>query len=189
MEDKTQVYAKRYFNRGFEDLKKAEAQVIKRLAQRKSIARDTNAEFVEGRSFGARVADQVASFGGSWPFIGLFMGFILAWIVLNSVILARRGDAFDPYPYIMLNLVLSMVAALQAPVIMMSQNRQAAKDRLDAAHDYEINLKAELEILHLHEKIDQLRTEQWQDLVAIQQQQIDLLTQLLQQRGPAANAQ
>ena len=173
--------AMRFFNRGFEELQAAEAQVITRLSQRKAIARDTNAEFIENRTFGARVADAVAAFGGSWPFIGLFGAFIVVWVAVNSWLLTR-ADAFDPYPYIMLNLVLSMVAALQAPVIMMSQNRQAAKDRLDAAHDYEINLKAELEILHLHEKIDELRTRQWEELVAIQRQQIDLLTKLVQQR-------
>ena len=99
-------------------------------------------------------------------------------MILNSVILARRNAAFDPYPYILLNLFLSMTAALQAPVIMMSQQRQAVKDRLDAAHDYEINLKAELEIAALHEKMDELREKQWGALVEQQQEQIRLLTQL-----------
>lgn len=171
--------AKQFFNRGYDELHEAEAQAIALLAQRKSISRDTNAEFEKDATFGERIADKVASFGGSWPFIGLFLGFILGWIGLNSILLARSNGAFDPYPYIMLNLVLSMVAALQAPVIMMSQNRQSAKDRLDAAHDYEINLKAELEILSLHEKVDALRTEQWKELVAIQQEQIQMLLQLV----------
>jgi uncharacterized membrane protein len=103
-------------------------------------------------------------------------------VVLNSLILARwRGHGFDPYPYILLNLVLSMLAALQAPVIMMSQNRQAAKDRIDAAHDYEVNLKAELEIMSLHRKMDALREHQWNELLGIQQDQIQMLKQLIEE--------
>jgi uncharacterized membrane protein len=124
----------------------------------------------------------VAAFGGSWTFIGIFASVLIAWIVLNSVILAKAHSAFDPYPYILLNLFLSMIAAIQAPVIMMSQNRQAAKDRLDAAHDYEINLKAELEIAHLHQKMDELREKQWTELVAMQQKQIRMLTKLLEEK-------
>jgi uncharacterized membrane protein len=130
-------------------------------------------------SLGQRVSDRVSAFGGSWPFIGLFGLFLVVWVVINAVILARRGTTFDPYPFILLNLFLSMLAAVQAPVILMSQNRQAAKDRLDAAHDYEVNLKAELEILTLHEKIDSLREQQWGELMALQRQQIILLEQLL----------
>jgi uncharacterized membrane protein len=103
-------------------------------------------------------------------------------VVLNAFILSRIGKAFDLYPFILLNLMLSMVAALQAPLIMMSQNRQAAKDRLGAEHDYEVNLKAELEILALHQKIDTLREGQWAELVAMQQEQIRLLTRLLEER-------
>jgi uncharacterized membrane protein len=103
---------------------------------------------------------------------------LLGWIVLNTVVLAHIGKPFDAYPYIFLNLILSMLAALQAPVIMMSQNRHAAKDRLAAQHDYEVNLKSELEILALHQKIDTLRERQWLELVAMQQQQIQLLTEL-----------
>jgi len=171
--------AKHYFNRGFEELHRVEAAVISRLGARKVIARDINAEFEREMTFGERVSNRVAAFGGSWPFIGLFFLGILGWIGLNSFVLARRGDAFDPYPYIMLNLVLSTLAAFQAPIIMMSQNRQSAKDRRDAAHDYEINLKAELEILSLHEKVDALRTEQWQELVKIQQDQIQMLLKLV----------
>jgi uncharacterized membrane protein len=130
------------------------------------------------------VADRVVGFGGSWTFISLFCGVLVAWVVLNSFILARWGGAFDPYPYILLNLVLSMLAALQAPIIMLSQNRQAAKDRLDAAHDYEVNLKAELEVRALHEKVDCLRGQQWGELIELQQEQIRLLTQILTERSP-----
>lgn len=147
------------------------------------LARDTNKEFDTQLTFGQRVADKVAAFGGSWTFIILFAAVLAAWIVLNSAILARRHEAFDPYPYILLNLFLSMTAAVQAPVIMMSQNRQAAKDRLDAAHDYEINLKAEMEINRLHEKLDDLREQRWAELVSMQQEQLRLLQQLLEEKN------
>ena len=107
---------------------------------------------------------------------------MLAWVILNSFILANRNAAFDPYPYILLNLFLSMTVALQAPIIMMSQNRQSAKDRIDAAHDYEVNLKAELEILSLHKKIDELREQKWIELIEIQQKQIEMLEKLLEKK-------
>jgi uncharacterized membrane protein len=126
------------------------------------------------RTFGERVADAVAAFGGSWPFIFLALAAISVWMLIN-VSLARP---FDPYPYILLNLVLSCLAALQAPIIMMSQNRQAARDRLDAQHDYEVNLKAELEIVALHSKLDEIREQKWAELIAIQEQQIAILKQL-----------
>ena len=113
------------------------------------------------------------------PSIGLFAVVLLAWVFVNSVLLRGHDDAFDPYPYILLNLFLSMLAALQAPVIMMSQNRQAAKDRLDAAHDYEVNLKSELEIVSLHQKLDDLREEKWRELIGLQQEQIRILKDLI----------
>lgn len=112
----------------------------------------------------------------------IFFGILVLWVILNSYILFSLNDTFAPYPYILLNLFLSMLAALQAPVIMMSQNRQASKDRLDAQHDYEVNLKAELEILSLHEKLDDLRDLKWFDLVALQQRQIDLLEKILNEK-------
>lgn len=127
-------------------------------------------------SFGERIADKVAEFGGSWTFIILFGGILLAWIVTNSLILQQHP--FDPYPYILLNLVLSTIAALQAPVIMMSQNRQAAKDRQNAINDYLVNLKAEIEVRRLHEKIDLLMEEQFLQLFEIQQQQLKQLEEL-----------
>lgn len=127
------------------------------------------------------MADKVASFGGSWTFISIFIGVMVTWIFLNSFILIKLVEgSFDPYPYILLNLVLSMLAAIQAPIILMSQNRQAYKDRLSAEHDYEVNLKAELEIIGLHEKMDALREKQWSELIAIQQEQLRLLSQLLE---------
>ena len=168
----------------YNSLTTAEQQTMKRITTARRLTVNVNEVFEDELTFGQRIADKVAAFGGSWTFIISFGVVLLSWIVINSVILARRGPdgQFDPYPYILLNLVLSMLAALQAPVIMMSQNRQAAKDRLDAQHDYEINLKAELEIQALHEKMDQLREGQWADLVMMQQAQIRLLTELLTSR-------
>jgi len=166
----------------------AERRVVEHFIHRKPAVRDTNAEFSDRRTLGEQLADRVAAFGGSWRFIGLFAAVLVAWVVLNSVVLARRHDAFDPYPYILLNLFLSMLAAIQAPVIMMSQNRQAAKDRLDAANDYEVNLRAELEIRTLHEKLDALRDAQWAELVRMQQQQIALLMRLAD-RGPTLDGE
>jgi uncharacterized membrane protein len=157
----------------------SEQRVIERLTRRLHISRDAGRAFESTLTFGQRLADRIAVFGGSWTFILLFLGTLVAWIVLNTVVLGHVGKPFDAYPYIFLNLILSMLAALQAPVIMMSQNRHAAKDRLAAEHDYEVNLKSELEILALHEKIDALREQQWSELVAMQQQQIQLLTRLL----------
>ncbi len=127
-------------------------------------------------TLGQRLADHVASFGGSWTFIIFFASVLIVWIVINSV--AMLGKPFDPYPFILLNLVLSCLAAIQAPVIMMSQNRQEVKDRLRAENDYRVNLKAELEIRHLHSKLDLLLTHQWQRLLEIQQVQTDLLEEL-----------
>jgi uncharacterized membrane protein len=162
----------------------SEQRVVERLTRRLHISRNSHREFDEALTFGQRLADRIARFGGSWTFILLFLSLLLAWIVLNTIVLAhvgRRGP-FDAYPYIFLNLILSMLAALQAPLIMMSQNRHAAKDRVAAAHDYEVNLKAELEILALHRKIDTLREEQWVELLALQREQIELLTRLRAQQ-------
>ena len=127
-------------------------------------------------SFGQRVTDRVAQFGGSWAFIIAFAGVIITWISFNVYWLQNRG--FDPYPFILLNLLLSCLAAIQAPIIMMSQKRQEARDRLRSQHDYQVNLKAELEIRHLNEKLDHLLTHQWERLVQIQQVQIEMLAEL-----------
>lgn len=146
--------------------------VARHLAQRTPVARNTADVSASASSFGQRAADAVASFGGSWPFVGLFAVAMVGWIGLNAFLSTR---AFDPYPYILLNLFLSMLAAIQAPVILMSQNRQSEKDRLSAEHDYEVNLKAELEIMLLHEKMDGLRERQWNELLQIQREQLALL--------------
>src|SRR3954469_14236758 len=182
MNNQIKELAKRVFDASVEGLSERERRVLHSFATRLHISRNTNRQFDEKLTFGQRLADKVAAFGGSWTFILIFAAVLLTWVVLNTIILARRGNTFDPYPYILLNLFLSMIAALQAPVIMMSQNRQAAKDRLDAAHDYEVNLKAELEILGLHEKLDELREKKWAELILMQQEQIKLLTELLAEK-------
>jgi uncharacterized membrane protein len=161
----------------------AERRVMEYLLDQRRVTRDVNRELEENRRLGERVADRIASFGGSWTFILLFLVVLVGWVVLNSLVLARRDRAFDPYPYILLNLFLSMIAALQAPVIMMSQNRMAARDRLEAAHDYEVNLMAEVEIRTLHDKLDRLRDHDWASLVVQQQEQIRLLERLLERAG------
>jgi uncharacterized membrane protein len=157
--------------------------IFERIARRESLARDPDAELREARTFGQRLADGIATFGGSWPFILLFLGFLGAWILINTILL-RNGAAVDPYPFIFLNLLLSMIAALQAPIIMMSQNRQAMRDRAAAENDYAVNLRAEVEIRELHNKLDDLREAQWVQLVAQQQEQIRLL-ELLATEAPA----
>ena len=163
MDERVRELAEQLLSTGYDDLPERERRVLDRIAERAAISRDVTATFHEKLSLGDRVADQVAGFGGSWRFIFLFFGIILAWVALNVWLMTEPAD---PYPFILLNLILSMVAALQAPVIMMSQNRQAAKDRVVAAHDYEVNLKAELEIMSLHEKVDDMRMRQLEELFA-----------------------
>ena len=159
-----------------------EEQVLKSLKEQELLSQNINVEYDRQRSLGAIMADRIADFGGSWLFIGIFCTVLAAWIVLNSAALLMKP--FDPYPYIFLNLILSCLAAMQAPVILMSQNRQEARDRIQAEHDYRINLKAELEIRHLHEKIDHLLMNQWQRLMEIQQIQLELMQDLAQRKKP-----
>ena len=163
-----------------DSLTERERKVLKHYKEHVPISRNTNKVFDENLTFGQRLADKVASFGGSWTFIIIFGVILLSWVVLNSIILVRYNKAFDPYPYILLNLFLSTLASIQAPVILMSQSRQALKDRLDAEHDYEVNLKAELEILGLHQKVDEIRESKWADLILMQQEQIRMLTKLVE---------
>ncbi|MFT4185368.1 MAG: DUF1003 domain-containing protein [Rhizobium sp.] len=141
-----------HFDKTAEELGEVEKRVLKKAHERKIVSTDINAAFSAESSFGARLADGIARVGGSWSFIVAFLLFLVFWCVINTIVLMTR--AFDPYPFIFLNLVLSMLAAIQAPIIMMSQNRQAERDRFEAAKDYEVNLKAELEVLSLHQKID-----------------------------------
>jgi len=137
-----------------------------------------NKEFDSSLTLGERLADGLAKFGGSWSFLIIFMAMMVIWMGINIFVL--QGKPFDPYPFILLNLVLSCLAAVQAPVIMMSQNRQEAKDRLRADHDYEINLKAEIEIRKLHERMDHLLMHQWQHLMDIQQLQVNMMEEINQ---------
>jgi uncharacterized membrane protein len=161
-------------------------RVAHHIAARRSITR-SQLEQADEASFGQRAADAVARFGGSWTFIILFAIVLCGWVLLNSWLLARNGaKGFDPYPYILLNLFLSMLASIQAPVILMSQNRQGEKDRVDARNDYEINLKAELEIMALHEKMDALKVQQWEELISLQQEQIRMLGKLCEARPEPA---
>jgi uncharacterized membrane protein len=163
------------------ELSELEQEVVRSFQEHELLTKNIDAQFEGQLSFGERFADRVAEFGGSWTFILCFMSVLVTWIFVNSVGLLTR--AFDPFPFILLNLVLSCIAALQAPVIMMSQNRQSIKDRLRASHDYRVNLKAELEIRHLNAKLDLLLTHQWQRLLEIQQVQTDLIRELAESRA------
>ena len=158
------------------ELTAIERDVVEKLRQHELISEDTNLQFESRLTVGERLADQVARFGGSWSFILFFAVFLVVWMLINSVALLRQP--FDPYPFILLNLILSTLAALQAPIIMMSQNRQEAKDRLRAEHDYRVNLKAELEIRLLNERIDMLVNHQWQRLLEIQRIQLEMMQEL-----------
>jgi uncharacterized membrane protein len=162
-----------------------ERDVVESLREHEVMASNVDAQFERTLSRGERWADKLADFGGSWRFIGVFGTILVAWIAVNVVLGAR---AADPYPFILLNLVLSCLAALQAPVIMMSQNRQEAKDRARSEHDYKVNLKAELEIRHLHEKMDFLLKQQAQRLFALQELQIELMEELARRPSVSGGA-
>jgi uncharacterized membrane protein len=180
LDDKTRAElgkaAERWFGKRVEALNEVEHRVLRLTKHRLPLSRPPETE--AHQSFGERLADKVAAFGGSWTFILLFCAFLIAWAGANLWLLA---NPFDPYPFIFLNLMLSMVAALQAPIIMMSQNRQSTKDRENAALDYEVNLKAEIEIMALHEKLDALRNDQIFAMLTKQEEQIALLTRLCEQ--------
>ncbi len=174
--------ASRLMGTPYEGLDERAKKVARHVAERKHIARDVTKDSEAGTTPGQRAADAVAIFGGSWTFVGLFAAVMLLWVGLNAFLLMNRGKTFDPYPYILLNLFLSMLAAIQAPIILMSQNRQSEKDRLNAGHDYEVNLKAELDIMLLHEKMDLLREKQWEELLGIQKEQLKLLEHLIHKK-------
>lgn len=163
------------------ELSELESGVITSLRQEELLSRNVEETFEQTATLGDRVADKVASFGGSWRFIIVFGAILLVWIAINTVALLTRP--FDPYPYILLNLILSCLAAVQAPVIMMSQNRQETKDRLRAEHDFQINLKSEIEIRQLHTKLDHLMNHAWQRLLDIQQIQLEIMQEMAD-RGP-----
>lgn len=148
-------------------------EVVESIAKQDTIAANVEDDFAEQRTVGQRLSDGLAAFGGSWAFLISFGVVLAIWMAIN--VMEGMDKAFDPYPFILLNLVLSCIAAIQAPIIMMSQKRQEQKDRLRSFNDYQVNLKAELEIRHLHEKIDHLITRQWQRLAEIQQVQLEML--------------
>jgi len=169
-------YVEHLLERERGEISELERQVVESLAREETVARDVEASWEGTRTFGERVSDFVADFGGSWKFIISFFFVLLVWIGFNAWMATRV--VFDPYPFILLNLVLSCLAAIQAPIIMMSQKRQEAKDRLRSENDYRVNLKAELEIRHLHEKIDHLINRQWERLAEIQQIQLEIMEDL-----------
>ncbi|MCP2044563.1 DUF1003 domain-containing protein [Pontibacter sp. HSC-36F09] len=175
------LYRKKYMEQMLEkelgEISELEKEVLDSIQENELLSNNIEEELRENLSVGDRMADRIATFGGSWTFIMAFFGFILVWMLVNAYLLATRS--FDPYPFILLNLILSCLAAIQAPIIMMSQNRKEAKDRQRSEYDYKVNLKAELEIRLLHEKIDHLIVHQNQRLLEIQEIQIDLMEDIL----------
>lgn len=163
------------------ELSALESEVVASLREQELLTENVSEQFEKSLTFGERLADKIAAFGGSWTFLICFAVCLVIWITVNSLVLLTRP--FDPYPFILLNLILSCLAAIQAPVIMMSQNRQEAKDRLRAEYDYRVNLKAELEIRHLHAKLDLLLSHQWQRLLEIQEIQLELMQEVSTPRG------
>lgn len=159
------------FGKTIDQLTSAEKRVLQLARERKTLSSNASDDFFADSTPGQRLADAIARIGGSWTFIISFLTFLVLWVILNAIVLMSR--AFDPYPFIFLNLILSMLAAIQAPIIMMSQNRQSERDRFMAAKDYEINLKAEIEVLGLHHKIDLQVLKELKDL----REQMDLLCQ------------
>ena len=164
------------------ELDRMETQVVQAFRTEDLLSENVNETFEQERRAGQRVADAIADFGGSWSFILGFLVVLALWIAINASQLLRHP--FDPYPFILLNLVLSCLAAIQAPVILMSQNRQEAKDRMRSEYDFRTNLKAELEVRLLHEKLDHLLQHAWGRLLEIQQLQLDLMAELEHGRTP-----
>jgi len=163
-----------------------EHKVFKSLKEQETIAKNVNIEFDRQLTFGEKLSDKLADFGGSWRFIMIFFAFFVLWMIINSISLLNRN--FDPFPFILLNLILSCLAAIQAPVIMMSQNRQESKDRIRSRNDYIVNLKAELEIKNLNEKMDNLLIYQWQRLIEIQKIQMEILNELSSEKSKRRNS-
>jgi uncharacterized membrane protein len=158
------------------ELSTLEEEVLHSIRDHELLAKNVDVEFEQKWTLGERLADRIAVFGGSWAFLIIFGAFIAVWIGMNSLVLLWRPA--DPYPFILLNLILSCLASVQAPIIIMSQNRQEAKDRLRSQHDYQVNLKAELEIRNLHDKMDHLLSHQWNRLAQIQEIQLDMLSEI-----------
>lgn len=174
LENSRYKYVSHILEEGKNGITKLEKEVARSIRRHNALSQDIEKEFQKELTFGEKIADKVAEVGGSWRFIFGFLAFIALWIIVNLIFLA--AGAFDPFPFILLNLALSCIAALQAPVIMMSQKRQEERDRLRAQMDYKVNLKAELEIQHLHEKLDLLLKHQWGRLMEIQRMQVEMLS-------------
>lgn len=178
--DDLSIFRNKYIQQMLEDekgeLTELENSVVQSLKEHDILSRNIDIEYEEKLKRGERLADKMAAYGGSWKFITTFAIILFIWVIINSAVLLVKP--FDPYPFILLNLVLSCLAAIQAPVIMMSQNRQEAKDRARSEHDYQVNLKAELEIRNLHQKVDHLLTHQWERLIQIQQLQLEMMGEL-----------
>jgi uncharacterized membrane protein len=176
-------YRKRYITQLIEEevgeMSQLEKEVVDSIQTNKILSENIEEDINDPLTFGQRIADKIAAFGGSWTFIIIFFCFIGFWMLVNIWMLAAKP--FDPYPFILLNLILSCLAAIQAPIIMMRQNRQEDKDRRRSEHDYKVNLKAEIEIRLLHEKLDHLMVHQNKRLLEIQQLQADYLEDILQQ--------
>jgi len=173
-------YVKHEMEKDLGELSALEQDVVQSIHDNEIIADNLNEQFDRTLTIGERISDKVAEFGGSWKFIILFFSVMAVWIVANSVYFLWH--AWDPYPFILFNLILSMLAAIQAPIIMMSQNRQEDRDRLRAQNDYKVNLKAEIEVRALSEKMDQLLHNQWVRLLEIQQIQMEMLEDLTGRR-------
>jgi uncharacterized membrane protein len=161
---------------GEREVESLETDSLKAVAESELFTRNLNNEYEKSITIGEKAADRLAAFGGSWIFIGIFFLVLFVWVVINTTTLTIHP--FDPYPFIFLNLILSCIAAIQAPVILMSQNRQDAKDRFRAEQDFRTNLKAELEIRSIHDKLDFLLVHQWQRLLEIQKIQVDIMGQI-----------
>jgi len=158
------------------ELSELEKEVLESITRHEILSTQVDEIYDSSLTFGQRFSDRMARFGGSWQFIIIFAGILFGWVIVNTTALLIKP--FDPFPYIFLNLLLSCLAAIQAPIIMMSQNRQEAKDRLRVMHDYQVNLKAELEIRQLHQKLDHLLSNQWERLAEIQDIQMEVLTEM-----------
>jgi uncharacterized membrane protein len=169
-------YIAKLINDESTNIKELERDVIKSINNNELIAENINISIKEKLKFGDSISDKVASFGGSWKFIIIFFIILFLWILINSYVLLKKP--FDPFPFILMNLILSCIAAIQAPIIMMSQNRQEKKDRIRSENDYKVNLKSEIEIRTLHEKVDHLLLDQWSKMIKIQEIQIEILEEL-----------
>ena len=180
-DDQMQALALKLLQKERSALDNDEIAILEKFANRTPVSRDLSDDALH-ETYWDGLADRVAAVGGSWAFIFGFFGVLLSWMLLNTEILAAWKIAFDPYPYIFLNLMLSMIAAIQAPIIMMSQNRQAKRDRVSAQHDYEVNLKAELEVMALHEKWDRSQIETLKGLLEDQAAKLADVYRLLEKQ-------